>query len=361
MSDIGFAVIGQGVGYNHTRRATQLERGHLAAVCDLRQDLCDRAAKEFGVPTYTDYREMLEKQKDINVVFICTPAGYRREIALDCFDAGKHVILTKPMEITIERCDDIIRKSEETGLKLLVDYTFRYTNNIRALKKAADDGVFGQLLMGKAELKWFRNQEYYDHNGGWRGTWRLDGGGSLANQTIHYIDELQMLMGEPESVFAYVGVYKWNIEAEDQGVAVMRFKNGGIATIAGGTTAVPHIEMNRVEVLGTKGNAISMGSTGGYEAGAEGKSQAVESWYLVGDDGEAKLLDIPEMPAGPPNVMAEMCDVLLDGATPMTDGYEGRKAVEIINAIYISAQTGKEVKFPLEKGFVPKDGYTRGI
>jgi len=104
-----------------------------------------------------------------------------------------------------------------------------------------------------------------------------------------------------------------------------------------------------------------MGSTGGYEAGAEGKSQAVESWYLVGDDGEAKLLDIPEMPAGPPNVMAEMCDVLLDGATPMTDGYEGRKAVEIINAIYISAQTGKEVKFPLEKGFVPKDGYTRGI
>ena len=352
MSDIGFGIIGQGVGYYHAQRATTTEGGHLAAVCDLREDLRRRAAEEFGIPVYEDYREMLE-QDDVDVVCIFTPAGNRREIALDAFDAGKHVICTKPMEINIERCDDMIAAAKEKNKRLVVDFGFRYGNDTRALKKAVDDGVFGRLLLGKAELKWFRNQEYYDWNGGWRGTWRLDGGGSLANQTVHYIDQLQWLMGAPAAVFAYTGVFKWDIEAEDQGVAVLKWENGAISTISGATTSVPYVEMNRVEILGTRGTAVSLSTSGAYERGAKGTAEHVETWDIIGEDGVAERVKPFTMPPGPKQVLEDMVCVLTNGTEPMVDGAEGRKSVEILNGIYESAETGREVTFPLAKPFIP--------
>ena len=356
MSDIRFGMIGQGVGRNRCRTLMNTEGAKLIATCDLLKQRREEAEEEFGVPSYEDYRQLLDRD-DIDVIGIFTPAGMRREIALDAFDAGKHVLCTKPMEVNIERCDDMIKAAEEKGKRLVVDFIFRYTNNMLALKKAVDDGFFGDLLLGKAELKWFRNQEYYDWNNGWRGTWRWDGGGSLANQTVHYIDELQWLMGPVDSVFAYVGVHKWDIEAEDQGVAVVRFKNGGLGTICGATTSVPYVEMDRVELLGTKGNAITMSTSGSYEAGATGAAQHVEQWHVMGKDGKAELMEPWKMPEGPKNVFEDIVSMLTKGTEPLVDGVEARKSIEILNAIYESSQTGKEVKFPVEKAFVPKDGY----
>ena len=358
MSDIGFGIIGQGVGHGHTKRTVMTEGARLAAVCDLREDLRDRAASEFGVPVYEDYRKMLERD-DVDVVCIYTWAGARREIALDAFDAGKDVICTKPMEINIERCDDMIRAAKEKGRKLVIDFGMRYAPTMLGLKKAVDDGMFGKLLMSKAELRWFRNQEYYDWNDGWRGTWRLDGGGSLANQTVHYIDQVQWFMGPPKSVFAYTGVFKWDIEAEDQGVAVIRWANGAIGLISGSTTSVPYVEMNRIEILGTNGIVRTESNSGGYEEGAKRTAEAIEAWDFVDSDGIAKTIEPLRVEGLPRNVEEDMVSVLTKGSEPLVDGIEGRKSVEILNGIYESSQTGQEVAFPLRRPFVPRGGYTR--
>ena len=360
MSDIGFGIIGQGVGWSRTNMVMEAEGARLAAVCDLLEDRRERAKTEFGCPVYEDYREMLERD-DIDVIGIFTPAGNRREIALDAFDAGKHVICTKPMEINIARCDDMINAADKAGLTLSVDFQFRYGDFMRATKKAVDEGLFGRLTLGKAELKWYRNQEYYDWNGGWRGTWRWDGGGALANQSVHYVDLLQWLMGPPESVSAYAGVHKMDIEAEDQTVAVVKWKNGAVGLLMGATTAVPGIEMNTVEVLGTKGNAVSLSDSGSYEAGIDGGPGRghTEAWFLVDENGERTTQTEWDIPEAPTNIIEDVVSMLLHGTKPMADGREGRKSIEILNAVYESSQTGETVKFPLEKPFIPKDGYTR--
>lgn len=358
MGDIGFGIIGQGIGHSRSHMAQTAPGGRLIATCDLLPDRRERAELDFGVPSYEDYHKLLER-RDIDVIGIFTPAGNRREIALDAFAAGKHVICTKPMEINIDRCDDMISAADKAGRRLVVDFGMRYAKSLRALKKATEDGMFGRLMMSKAELRWYRNQEYYDWNGGWRGTWRLDGGGSLANQTVHYIDQVQWIMGPPASVCAYVGVFKHKIEAEDQGIAVVRWKNGGIGVISGATTSVPYVEMNLVEILGDRGLFVSSSATGAYEKGEKPGYEGVETWDVVDDDGKAARIQPIDVPDGPKGIMEDVVSMLTKGTAPMVDGREGRKSVEILNGIYASSQTGKEVKFPLRKPFIPKEGYQR--
>ncbi len=358
MAEIGIGIIGQGIGYSRSKMAVAAEGMKLVAICDLLEHRRERAERDFGVPVYENYREMLER-KDIDIIGIFTPAGNRREIALDAFAAGKHVICTKPMEINIQRCDDMINAADKAGLRLMVDFGMRYGAPIRALRAAIEQGMFGDLIMSKAELRWYRDQAYYDENGAWRGTWRLDGGGSLANQTVHFVDQIQWMMGEPQSVFAYTDVYKHDIEAEDQGVAVIRWKNGAIGTITGSTTSIRDVEMTKLEVLGTKGIAVSSSYSGAYAKGEKSSSEDEGTWYLL--DAEGKTVPTPpiEVPPGPTTIMEDAVAVLLHGAEPMTTGREGRKSVEILNGIYESSQTGLEVKFPLTKPFIPKNGYTR--
>jgi UDP-N-acetyl-2-amino-2-deoxyglucuronate dehydrogenase len=356
MADIGIGIIGQGVGYSRTNMAVAAKGMRLAAVCDLLEDRRDRAAAEFGVPVYEDYREMLERP-DVDMIGVFTPAGNRREIALDAFDAGKHVILTKPMEINIQRCDDIINAADEKGHQLMVDFGMRYAPSIRALKKATEEGMFGELIMSKAELRWYRDQAYYDWNGGWRGTWRLDGGGSLANQTVHYIDQVQWIMGEAESVSAHVGVYKHEIQAEDQGVAAIRWKNGAVGTITGATTSIQGAEATNLEIMGERGFAIMGSGSGAYSKGEKSGTDASVTWFINNDNGEAEQIPPIEVPSCPVDIMEDAVAVLTDGAEPMTTGREGRKSVEILNGIYESSQSGTVVTFPMEKPFIPMGGY----
>ena len=356
VSDVGIGIIGQGIGFSRARFAQDAEGIRIAAVCDLLEERRDRAKAEFGAPVYEDYREMLERP-DIDIVGIFTPAGNRREIALDAFAAGKHVICTKPMEINIQRCDDMIDAADAAGLTLMVDFGQRYAPNIRALKAAVDRGMFGRLIMSKVELRWYRDQTYYDWNDGWRGTWRLDGGGSLANQTVHSIDKAQWIMGPPESVAAYVGVYKHEIQAEDQGVAAIRWKSGAIGTISGATTSIPEVTTTKVEILGENGIAIYETNKGAYNVGEKSGGGADGHWVILDPDGTPASMPPIDVPPGPKSVMEDAVAVLRDGAEPMTTGREGRKSVEILNGIYESAQTGQTVSFPLAKPFIPKGGY----
>jgi len=357
MSEIGFGIIGLGVGHSRVKMVVAAEGARLVAVSDLLPDRRENAEKEFGVPAYEDYRKLLDR-KDIDVIGVFTPAGLRREIALDAFDAGKHVILTKPMEVNIARCDDIIRAADEKKRRLVVDFDSRYRRHNRAIKKAIDDGLFGRIRMAEVKLKWHRSQEYYDWNGGWRGTWRLDGGGSLANQTIHFIDRIQWFMGAPASVFAYVGVFGHEIEAEDQGAAVIKWKNGAYGTIVGATTTIPDFEFTRVEIHAERGGIVTMATSGSYIPDPK-RGEYVESWIMLGEDGKPVRGEPIEVPPGPKNIMEDVVSMLTKGTEPMVTGREGRKSVEILNGIYESAQSGQEVKFPLAKPFVPKGGYTR--
>jgi len=357
MAEIGIGIIGLGVGHSRSKMAQQAEGMRLVAVCDKLEDRRTNGAAEFGVPGYEDYRKLLDR-KDIDVIGIFTPAGLRREIALDALDAGKHVILTKPMEVNIARCDDMIKAADAKKLRLVVDFDSRYTPHNRAVKRAIDEGMFGRMLMGEVKLKWYRNQAYYDWNGGWRGTWRLDGGGSLANQTIHYIDRIQWFMGPPASVFGYVGVFRHAIEAEDQGVAVIKWKSGALGTIVGATTTVPDFEFTRVELHGERGGFVTMATSGSYTPNPK-KGEHIESCIFTDENGKTISTELIEVPPGPRTIMEDVVSMLTKGTEPMVSGREGRKSVEILNGIYESSQTGKEVTFPLAKPFIPKGGYTR--
>lgn len=355
MSDIGIGIIGQGVGHSRAQIAKATEGMRLVAIADLHEDRRQRAEQEFGVPAYADYRRLLD-DRNIHVIGIFTPAGYRRELALEAFAAGKHVILTKPMEVNIERCDDIISAAKNGKRHLLVDFDSRYRPANRAIKKAIDDRLFGRILMAEVKLKCHRDQPYYDWDGGWRGTWRLDGGGSLANQTIHYIDRIQWFMGEPDSVFGYVGVFNHDIGAEDQGAAVIRWKNGALGTIVGATTTVPDFAFTRVEIHGDRGGVVTMSASGSYIPDPK-RGQQFEGWIQTDETLKTIRREPIEVEPGPNNIMEDFVSVMTKGTKPMVDGREGRKSVEILNGIYASSQSGKEVKFPLAKPFIPKGGY----
>jgi UDP-N-acetyl-2-amino-2-deoxyglucuronate dehydrogenase len=359
LTEIGIGIIGLGIGMSRARMAQQADGIHVAAVCSLAETERDTASRELGVTAYEDYRSLLDR-KDVDVVGIFTPAGLRRDIALDAIKAGKHVLLSKPMEINIQRCDEMISAADEEAVRLFTELDTRYRPANRAIKHAISEGRFGRMYMGDARLKWHRSQEYYDSGSGWRGTWRLDGGGSLANQTVHFVDRLQWFMGPISSVFGYAGVHGHEIEAEDQTVAVVKYESGAFGTIASATTAVPEFAFTRTELHGERGGVVTMTVDGTYMPKDRTRTVPyVQQWVVTDDAGEAIESEPVEPVGGPTNIMEDIVGVLRDGKEPYADGREGRKSVEIVNAIYESAQTGREIHLPLEKPFIPKEGYQR--
>ena len=198
-----------------------------------------------------DYNEML-KRPDLDVVCICTPSGAHRDPAVAAAKAGKHVIVEKPLEITLDRCDDIIQACDESGVRLCAIFNSRFTEGSQLVKKTIESGRFGVLTLGDAYIKWFRTQEYYD-SGGWSGTWALDGGGALMNQSIHAIDLLQYFMGPVKAVQAFTDTMTHErIEVEDVAVAALRFENGALGVIEGTTTVYPGL-LKKLEISGNKG------------------------------------------------------------------------------------------------------------
>jgi len=355
VGDIGLGIIGLGIGMSRGRMASATPGVRVAAACSLSETERDEAASEFGVEAVDDYRRLLDRP-DVDVVGIFTPAGLRREIALDAIAAGKHVLLTKPMEVNIQRCDDIITAADQQHVQVMMEFDTRYRRENRAIKQAIDAGLFGRMLMADVRLKWRRDQDYYESGGGWRGTWALDGGGSLANQAIHFVDRLQWFMGGVESVFSYAGVFDHDIEAEDQTVSVVRYANGGIGTITSATTAPSDLyAFTRSELHGTRGGVVTMTTSGEYFHKPT-NTPYVQTWLVTDDSGQAIETEPIEPADGPTNVMEDLVATLRDGAAPMADGREGRKSIEILNAVYLSAHSGREVKLPLDGPFIPRKG-----
>jgi predicted dehydrogenase len=335
----------------HTRAINELEGARVVAAFSRSESngakIADLAGG--GCQVYDDLDRMLA-HPDLDVVCVCTPSGAHLDPAVKAALAGKHVVVEKPLEITLPRCDAIIRACEEGGVRLCTIFPSRFSPANIALKQAIEDARFGRLTLGDTHVKWWRTQEYYD-SGGWRGTWDLDGGGALMNQAIHNVDLLYWLMGDVDSVQALTATLVHDrIEVEDTAVAALRFKNGALGVIEAATSAYPGL-LKRTEIHGESGSArveqddVTLWS---FATEAPGDDVILES--LRRATGFSAGASDPRgiNHAGHRDQLADFLKAIDTGGVPRVDGREGRKSVEIIRAIYQSAKTGQAVRLPLK-------------
>ncbi|CDF57746.1 Gfo/Idh/MocA family protein [Thermobrachium celere] len=350
MNKLKFAIIGCGrISYKHVEAITNnFEDSVLVATCDVVKEKAEEKAKEYknktglDVAVYIDYKEMI-KNEDIDVVTIATESGYHPEIAIYAMEQGKHVIVEKPMALSIKDADLMIETAKKTGVKLAVCHQNRFNKPIQMLRKAIEENRFGKLINGMASIRWNRNMNYYKQ-APWRGTWELDGG-TLMNQCIHDIDLLQWMMGgEVETVYAQTGNFIRDIEAEDFGAIIIRFKNGSIGIVEGSACVYPKNLEETLSIFGEKGAVV----IGGLAV------NRIETWrFEDGKDSEEEILknqeDDPDTVYGYGHtpLFKDVIEAIKNNREPLINGIEGKKGMEIILAAYKSQKTGMPVKLPL--------------
>ena len=349
MKTYGFGIIGCGmIADFHSTAIAELEHGKLVAVSSRNEDNARRVADRYNVAWYPDCNEML-KRDDLDIVCICTPSGAHREPAVSAAAAGKHVVVEKPLEITLNRCDDIIRACDKAGVRLCAIFNSRFTEGSQLVKKTIDSGRFGVITLGDAYIKWYRSQEYYD-SGGWRGTRELDGGGALMNQSIHAIDLLQYFMGPVRAVQAFTDTMTHErIEVEDVAVAVLRFGNGALGVIEGTTTAYPGM-LKKTEISGSKGTVILQEEDiikWEFEPALPEDAEVLQKFARTRSGGGGAADPRAISHENHRRQMEDLINAIENGTPHLVDGREGRKAVEIILAIYKSSQERRIVHLPL--------------
>lgn len=345
-----FAIIGCGViGPVHAAAITSLPDAELVAVADSVPERAQRLASDYEVKAYSDIDEMLRRER-IDVVNICTPSGRHSAFALRAMRSGRHVIVEKPMEISRAGIDEMLQVQRAMGVKLAVISQHRFDPASQQVHRLLEEGAFGRLTLGNALIPWWRSQAYYD-SGAWRGTWALDGGGVLMNQSIHSIDLLQWLMGRVASVYAYTDTLAHQMETEDVASAVLRFANGALGVIAATTGAYPGVT-TRIEIYGDQGSAVIEDDALGYLYLKRGEQKAAGDYGINAPSQVAEQASdggaTAQNPAavswhGHAMQIADMIRAIKEDGTPLVDGEAARHPVEIILAIYESARTHKEV------------------
>lgn len=351
MNLLTYALIGCGrISPNHIAAAIANKSGlRLAAVCDTDPDRMDRLLGSFNldngkIKKYTDYNKMIINERPL-LTAVATESGSHAEIALACMKGGSSVIVEKPIAMSLTDADRLIEAASENGVKLCVCHQNRFNKSVQKLREAVEEGRFGRLFHGAAHIRWNRGADYY-MQAPWRGKWASDGG-ALMNQCIHNIDLLRWMMGDAVSeVTAYTDRLNHPyIEAEDFGIAIIRFANGSYGLIEGTTNVYPNNLEETLYIFGEKGTVK-----------AGGKSvNLIEEWRFadnLDDPGEIKRL----FGEDPPNVYgyghtplyADMIDAINSSRSPYVDGAAGRRALELVLAIYKSAAEGRPVKLPLE-------------
>ena len=346
----GFGIVGTGmISKFHAMAIKDLSTARLVGCSDMRPERATEFAKQEGCKGYESLDAMLA-DPEVQVVTICTPSGAHVEPAVAAAKAGKHVLVEKPLEITLERCDKIINACKEAGVLLGAILPSRFSPANLALKKAIDAGRFGKLTMGDSYVKWWRTQEYYD-SGAWRGTWELDGGGSYMNQAIHNVDLLYWFMGDVDQVCGMTStIAHERIAVEDVGSAVVKFKSGALGTLEATTSAWPG-HLKKTEIHGTEGSVIveqddvlmwEFLQPLPEDAGI--KEQFAKKAGTTGGAADPKAI----AHTGHLRQFEDFVEAIQKGRAPMIDGLQGRKSVELILAIYESAWTGKRVQLPLK-------------
>jgi UDP-N-acetyl-2-amino-2-deoxyglucuronate dehydrogenase len=344
-----FALIGCGrIASNHIAAALE-NHLHIHALCDIESKNMEDQARKFGldpsVKLYNDYQEMLEKERPA-LVAICTESGRHAKMALDAMDFGCHLIIEKPIALSLQDADQIIFKAKEKNLKVSACHQNRFNKSVQKIREALDHGRFGKLLHGTAHIRWNRGEDYYKQ-ALWRGTFEQDGG-ALMNQCIHNIDLLRWMMGDDivEVTGMTDNLMHPYIDAEDLGLALIRFSNGSYGIVEGTTYIHPRNLEETLYIFGEKGTVKAGGKSVNF----------IEEWHF------ADKLDDPEevkskYQENPPDVYGfghkplyeDVIDAIKNDREPYVTAEDGRRALELVLAIYRSAQEGKSIKLPLKK------------
>ncbi len=343
-----YALIGCGrIAINHIKAVikNQLE---FVAVCDIVAEnmtvLLEKGGleKDTSIRHYTDYRKMLE-ENEIELVGIATESGIHAEIALYCIDHGVNCIIEKPIAMSIRDAEEIIRRSEEKGVKVAACHQNRFNVAVQELRRALEAGRFGKLSHGSIHVRWNRDENYYTQ-APWRGKWASDGG-ALMNQCIHGIDLLRWMLGDGvEEVYGQTRQqFHDYLEAEDVGMAVVKFRNGAIATIEGTTNVYPRNLEETLYIFGEKGT-VKLG----------GKStNNIDVWQFADEtEADTRNRGLQEQTSnvygnGHSSLYADMIQAVQEDRKPYVDAVAGRNALELVLAVYKSQKTGLPVKLPL--------------
>ncbi len=346
---LGFGIVGCGmIADFHVRAVGDVDGAEVAACFDCIPESAQRLAEKYGIKAYTELDAMLA-DPDVDVVTIATPSGAHLDPAVAAAKAGKHVIVEKPLEITLGKCDEIIRACEEAGTVLSTIFPSRFHAPSLKIKDAIESGRFGRLTVGDAIVKWYRSQEYYD-SGAWRGTWELDGGGALMNQAIHSVDLLTWLMGPVKEIRAQTALLAHErIAVEDTAVATLQFENGALGIIEATTSVYPGY-LKRIEIHGSAGSAVMEEEDiikwdFAEEQPADAEIKETMANQVSGGGGASDPSAIGHH--GHAHQFADVVEAIQGGRKPLIDGYEGRRSVEIILAIYKAAETGQGITLPL--------------
>jgi UDP-N-acetyl-2-amino-2-deoxyglucuronate dehydrogenase len=345
---LGFALVG--CGRIAARHADLLGTGkitgaRLVAVCDTNIVRAQEFGKKHAVPHFANHHEMMRALGgQIHAFIVATPSGSHAPVCLDLVRHGKHIVVEKPIALTLADADAMIAACDAAGIRLFVVMQNRYNLPVVKLREAVEAGRFGKLVLGTVRVRWCRTQSYYDQDA-WRGTWAEDGG-VFANQASHHVDLLQWMMGDVESVFARSSTRLVDIEVEDTGVAVLRFANGALGVIEATTAARPKDLEGSISVLGERGTV----EIGGFAV------NHLASWNFVGGDGENGMA-LDQYRENPPDVygfghmryLQDVVGCLRDRRPGAVDGWEGRRSLELIAAIYESIESKAEVRLPVLK------------
>ena len=335
-----FGLVGCGrIAKRHSELLGHNQIGHasLAAVCDIDEEKAKKIGEQFNVPYYTDMDEMMQKES-IDVVSVLTESGYHAKHVINLAKYGKHILVEKPMALTLDDADAMIKACDENSCKLFVVKQNRFNVPVEKLREAMDEKRFGKLVLGTIRVRWSRDQNYYDQ-AWWRGRWDMDGG-VLTNQASHHVDLLEYMMGDVESVFAKSTTALVNIEAEDTAVVTVKFKNGALGIIEA-TTAVRPKDL--------EGSISILGETGTVEIGGFAVNKMLHWNFTDKKEGDDEVME--KYSVNPPNVYGfghqayyeHVVDSILNNKKQLVDGLVGRKSLELISAIYESIETGKEV------------------
>ncbi len=346
--EIGFGVVGLGMGAYHASAIKQAKGAKLVALCDIDEERLNKTNESYKVKTYVNYGDML-KDKEIDVVNVCVPSYLHVDLALLAVNAGKHIIVEKPVDISVDKINKLIETGKKAGVKMGGIFQSRTTALNKRIKDAIDKGRLGKMISVHGILPWYREQSYYQgKHGSWKGTWDKDGGGSLMNQGVHTVDLVQWFGGRVKSVFGAYGVFAHDISAEDSTASVLKFANGAIGVLTTSTCAYPGLAQ-QIIVYGEKGTISK-------------EDEQLKMWKIRSEkekEEEAEMLNLygPQEKRGASvasdpmavgssghiGLIEDMISAILNDREPLITIESGKHAVEIVNAIYESGKTGKEV------------------
>lgn len=338
---LNFALVG--CGRIASRHAGLLSGGHirnarLVAVCDNQANVAKAFGDTYGVPFHTSISSLMKKEP-VDIVCVLTPSGLHAEHVIELAAFKKHIVVEKPLTLTLDGADAMIRACDANGIKLFVVKQNRFNLPVQKLREAVEAHRLGKIFLGTVRVRWCRTEEYYKQDP-WRGTWAYDGG-VLANQASHHIDLLEWMLGPVESVFAKSAHALAPIEAEDTAVVIVKFKSGALGLIEATTATRPIDLEGSLSILGDKGTV----EIGGFAV------NQMKVWKLADSTPEEEKDVVEHYSVNPPNVygfghqayLQNVVDSVDNHAAALVDGLEGRKSLELITAIYESIETGKEV------------------